>query len=177
MTPREPKCATIDGRECRLPAAAVARIVADDLEQTDALSFAREWIRTDAAFCAIMGPTGIGKTVAAWHLLVRERGVCATARDVSDAYTHEGSRRRRDELETRRLLVIDEIGTERDEDAASAALFELIDARQRGTLKTLLLGNLTVAAFVARYGERTIARIRESGRIVGLASDSMRVAR
>lgn len=81
-----------------------------------------------------------------------------------------------DQLLFSKFLIIDDLGVEFfDVKGSYAALLdEVIDERYANARKTVLTTNLDVAAFKARYGERLIDRLRESGRFVNVSTPSLR---
>lgn len=177
-----------------------ARVLDDALDETDALRATRAWLAKatqtpdpDRNVLALCGPRGLGKTIAAAWALSRRGGVYATVetylrdherwlRDRS--YDDETSQatQRMERYRTAHLVVLDEIGTERNAEAMRAAFFRLMDHRQsRRRQLTILLTNLSRADFVARlergvYDERTTDRFRRDLWAVGLAGESMRRA-
>lgn len=135
---------------------------------SDALPQVHEWLGTDLTnaykpVLVLAGRTGVGKTVAAAAALADLGGeflkatqLLVAMRDHSDHY--EMQRR----LRTSRLVVVDDIGTERDPDALGSALYELIDSRLDDfDRRTLLTTNLTPEQLFQRLDERTADRLRE----------------
>ena len=132
----------------------------------------------------LSGSRGCGKTTAAaWWLLQRR----APARYVStrppqfvDAAAltrwprYDDGRMR--ELELAAALVVDDLGMEYDDKHGAFRSFVdgLVNARYAKELPTVITTNLPAADFKARYGERIADRIREAGRFVELAGESLR---
>jgi DNA replication protein DnaC len=73
------------------------------------------------------------------------------------------------------LLVLDDLGTERPDDARFAeGLFRLIDERQDQDHRTLITTNLRRADIRPRYGDRIADRLNHIGRAVEIKGASMR---
>ena len=130
-------------------------------------------------FCWLAGPKGYGKTVAACMAVAKERGRYMTAEMVRRAFCQET----REAMELRdyathcRLLVVDDMGTERNASEladAESVLFHLVNARQGKGRLTILTGNLNEADIYRVYGERTLARICHQGAIVPVKGRDMR---
>lgn len=118
------------------------------------------WMATHTPCLALFGPTGTGKTVSAAWALARITGRYLCAPDLCDLYV--GGVRQRSEYRLcvdSPLLVIDELGTELDAGVAAAVLHDVVNRRQTSRRRTILLGNLSRAAFVARYDARTLDRL------------------
>lgn len=159
-------------------------LVDDKLDTTKALWATRRWVtyqrgtirpRGPRPILGLMGAMGSGKTVAAGWLVLHEGAryieaaeVCriAAARWGDDL---EAWRR----LQRQRVLVIDEVGTEPDAEAAAAAYRELLNKRQ-GDRLTLLLGNMDKKTLRARLDPRTVDRLRERALVIELDGESLR---
>lgn len=136
----------------------------------------------------VCGPVGVGKSTAAAWCLARSWGVYVTMTTLlADFATWK--RGHRDERNTgnfaryRRaaFLVLDEVGTERDDaaDAAREAMFALVDARQSKRCETLVLSNLTATQMRDRirdgvYDIRSADRLRAMATLVGVTGASLR---
>lgn len=146
----------------------------------------------------LLGDPGNGKTLALWYAMnwaslwfaelpqaeydaIRQRYLtCAiydyrelAAQRISDVGVFN------DAIHSGRVLVVDEIGAEvvGQKSGWQQETFELlIDARYRNRLPTLLAGNLSRAAFKARYGERVVDRLREWADTIELSAASYRPA-
>jgi DNA replication protein DnaC len=79
-------------------------------------------------------------------------------------------------LERCSILVIDDLGMEYADEKGSflATLDGIFNARYANKLRTVITTNLNRGSFKPRYGERIADRIRESGRFVELAGESLR---
>jgi hypothetical protein len=73
-------------------------------------------------------------------------------------------------------LVVDDLGAEYQDvrGALQSRLDWLIEQRHARMKRTVITTNLNAKDFAARYGERIIDRLRESGRWYGLSGKSMR---
>lgn len=129
-----------------------------------------------ARFLWLAGSRGTGKTVAALWGLVEVGGRYATAEDVRRAYSqeHDEARALRPRLTECALLIVDDIGTARDEHSEERALFELLNSRQGGQRQTILTGNLSRAAVSQRFGGRVLDRVFHSGRVIDCGTVSLR---
>lgn len=140
----------------------------DELTATKMLASVQAWMgRNDVAPVLILsGGPGVGKTVAAaWALA--SMASSAHADDFVKASTiarwfsaQFGEMVEWAEAAKRRpLLIVDDVGAEADPIQMSAALLELIDARQHSALRnrTILTTNLSPKAFANRYPDPRLA--------------------
>lgn len=72
------------------------------------------------------------------------------------------------------LLVIDEIGVQYGTDGEQTILFEVLDARYRAMLPTILLTNQDAAGLKAFLGERTYDRLTETCKWIAFDWESYR---
>jgi DNA replication protein DnaC len=137
-----------------------AQAIVDDAPQaTRALELVQAWLISPRPMLVLLGEPGQGKTVAAAWGLARIQGRYVRAQDLCDMRANWRERNTyRYHLRTG-MLVLDELGTERDESAARDTLQDVVDARQRLPRRTLILGNLTKAQLVERYDKRTLSRL------------------
>ena len=150
----------------------VLGLVSGELEETPAL-----WAVRDAkpGIVCLSGGPGVGKTIAAGRWLW-ERG---RGRFMKSARLARVNRYDRDEMRqllAQPALVLDDLGTEFVDNKGNfhAIVDELIDYRYDYGLPLVITTNLSGVDFKARYEERIADRIRESGRFVEIAGDSMR---
>ena len=132
----------------------------------------------------LSGPVGCGKTTAAAQWLCRAREAPSWLETQPPLFlpvaqferTSRYSAQAMSRMERARALVLDDLGAEYldDKGAFVALLDSLIDARYRDLRPTVITTNLHASQFAARYGERTVDRIRERGRFVELAGESQR---
>lgn len=147
--------------------AADAELVANGaLEPTRVLRATRVWLDGASPLLLQSGPPGRGKTLAAADALVRLPGSYVRAGTLARLFmaSYGSEVQEREELvRAPRLLVIDDVGTERNADAMGSALVEVLDARRRGQ-RNLWITNLSRAAFEQRYPDaRLHSRIAQSG--------------
>lgn len=128
-----------------------------------------------ARFLWLTGARGVGKTVAALWAISEVGGLCASAEEVRRAYSQEHAEAQalRPRLERCGLLVVDDVGTAKDEADEERALFELLNRRQGGR-QTILTGNLSRSEVSRRFAGRVLDRIFHSGRVVDCGSKSLR---
>jgi hypothetical protein len=136
------------------------------------------------------GPLGVGKTVAAAHVLananpqrivgtwssqehpifVHAESVFAGAKLIGE---HDKTMRRK--LERAQVLVIDDLGLEKDPRRTFQPYMDwLINTRYGGDGWTVLTTNLTVEDFRKRYGERIYDRLRHRACWYEIAHESLR---
>jgi chromosomal replication initiation ATPase DnaA len=131
-----------------------------------ALEAVASWLPSPVPWLMLLGSTGRGKTLAAGWALVQRGGRYVGARELERVATA----RYGDEaelfsklLETR-LLVVDDIGRERDAGNMTAALLDLVDERRKRGQKTIAIANIAKAAFLELYAdERLLSRLNEPG--------------
>jgi DNA replication protein DnaC len=136
---------------------------------------ARAALQDARGFVVLIGGVGCGKTVAAaeW-LLGRKWGLWVSAIRLARWPRYDDAEVRK--LTMAHSLVIDDLGREfLDEKGSFLALFdELVDERHQASRPTVATANMTAEAFVARYGERTVSRIRQAGAVVNVDGADMR---
>lgn len=155
----------------RLTESGIAALVHDRSEDTRALQLVRPWVaKNSRPMLVLLGDMGVGKTHAAAWALSRKPGRYIRARDLVEL-GHGGRSDRAHFWEALRteLLVIDELGLERDETEARDTLQDVVDARQRLPRRTLLLGNLTAKELADRYDARTLDRMGAKSDDAGIA--------
>lgn len=169
--------------ECgiRIAAKAHAPLMLDCLKPTDALSRVKDWVTKseDGALLALVGGTGVGKTVAAAWALLQVGGEAVRSDELSflSGSNYSADRDRfREIVTTRGLLVVDDVGTERDEAKARHGLFDLVDIRQGKGMRTLLTSNVTAEVLRSRLCERTLSRLRAVGGQYSCKGTDMREA-
>jgi len=156
-------------RALKLPitAADERRLVAGELVDTKFLRNVRTWLATDRPWIVLSGPVGRGKTIAAGEACARERrkSYYVGARELERIFTArygDEVEQQRALIECRGVLVIDDVGRERDAGGMTAALRELVDGRRGRGAKSIAITNLSVEQFQQRYpDERLWSRITE----------------
>lgn len=155
----------------RLDAAAAKALIEDTLAyDVRALELVRAWLPSPRAMLVLLSEEpGLGKTTAAAWALSRLPGRYVRAQELSELRASTRERGRYERLVRGELLVIDELGTERDAVDARDVLQDVVDVRQRLPRRTLLLGNLSKQAFEQRYDKRTLDRLGVGSDEVGIA--------
>jgi DNA replication protein DnaC len=159
-------------RAARIKAFGVSITSADEdliarraLDETRSLKAVRTWSETDKPLIVLTGKCGVGKTVAAACALMELGGDYVRALDLARLFLAQFG----DEVEQREkliagegVLVIDDIGTERNAEAMGVGLVEVLDARRRGQ-RNVWCTNLSKADFLARFpDERLHSRLAQS---------------
>lgn len=145
-----------------------------------------------ARFLLLLGDRGVGKSVAAGHVLrefSREHRWDAMATGTpqpavwlqASALTRVTAWDRADQellrsVERAQLLVLDDLGDECTEVGLSLTRDALLE-RHTKARRTVLTSNLTPESFKARYGEALADRIRSSGMVPVLFGKSLRKPR
>lgn len=126
-------------------------------------------------YCWLAGGLGRGKTVAACLAIAIERGRYVTAEQLWLAYSAKTTEAAelRHHMTHCHLLVVDDIGTERDGNAKHA-IHQLVNARQGKGRLTIFTGNGTEQEVRASLDPRTLARIEHQGGIVECKGENMR---
>lgn len=135
------------------------------------------WNRTRLPFLFLLGTVGRGKTYASAIALALRGGMYFRARWLEQVFAANfgESVRRQESAFTSRLLVVDDIGTERNSESMAQALADIIDARQGGGSKTIVVANLTKRQLEERYfDERTLSRLSRIAKYIGDDGDDMR---
>lgn len=141
------------------------------LEQTTAVETAGEWVsdwhnpdtrRRQGLLLA--GAVGAGKTTIAsalahdtdpyayWH-------VVDLLQWLMDGYTSGEFSHRFNTVSRRKLLVLDDLGVERDTDGQLDLVVKLLDLRHRNSTHTVVTTNLPSAQRANRYGHRIESRL------------------
>jgi len=160
----------------------VDAIVDNALDRTTpALSAARTWLEERRAkrakpILVLLSGIGVGKTVAAAWLAAQTGGAYVKMRDFAHLYRagFGEDAARFQELLSAKLLIIDELTTERDVDLGRAALHEVVDERGSKDRGLVLIANRTRQEIAERYDARTIDRLRENATAIDLPGKSMR---
>jgi hypothetical protein len=132
------------------------------------------WLERGAAKPTVLlsGPTGRGKTVAAWYALATYGGVYLRCGDVepTDRWAELRVRAARS-----RLLVVDDL-TERLTAWQAAQLADVIERRHDEGLRTLLTSNLPEAKVEAVLGARVVSRLGQ-GAVIEVEGADLRSGR
>lgn len=178
----------------------IPRLERDECLPTRPLAIVKRWVaahrrpsvaRPPPSWLFMCGGRGVGKTVAAGWTIAQIGGAYTTMLGLLEEYQARSKRQNRDgddpfprRLERAGLVVLDELGAERDEHAALAreVVFRLVSRRQSRRRMTLVLTNDDVAACRQRfasgvYDERAHDRLQPMAAWVECAGESMRRAR
>lgn len=184
--------------ETRLREAGVPKrfraILAVDLRPTDGLRAARDYTAdldghvADGQGLILRGPVGVGKTVAALHIVgeCAQRSVpawfarCSSLLDDISASGRFSQGSKFDELRLRLekavVLVLDDFGQERGDSWAERQLETIIARRYDDQLPVVVTTNLTGEEMAGKYSERILDRLQHTCRIVTLKGQSFREA-
>lgn len=134
----------------------------------------------------LFGTTGIGKSFLT-HCIAREimnsihSVLYLTATDFFDALLSKAIGRTDESLnlyeqiQECELLIIDDLGTERNTEFVVSQLFVCLNDRILNQKSTIISTNLTLDEIKANYTERTFSRISNHYRILRLAGDDIRI--
>lgn len=183
---RERRTSVIDQLEGRIPSHMQRLIREGAFEDTSAVKAVRAWLQSErpTPILVLVGGAGSGKTVAGICALCMSGGAFVRASDLAKRMDPWGQDREQHQpLDIRhRLIVLDDLGTERERDERFlSCLDEFVDARQgtyRGRqLLTLITTNVPAKSLRTRYGDRVADRLSGSGTAVALTDESMRGGR
>ena len=134
----------------------------------------------------LFGTTGIGKTFLT-HCIAREimnsihSVLYLTATEFFDALLSKALGRTDEsvnlyeQIQECDLLIIDDLGTERNTEFVISQLFVCLNERILNQKSTIISTNLTLDEIKANYTERTFSRISNHYRILRLAGDDIRI--
>ena len=134
----------------------------------------------------LFGTTGIGKTFLT-HCIAKEimnsihSVLYLTATDFFDALLSKALGRTDESLNLYEqiqecdLLIIDDLGTERNTEFVISQLFVCLNDRILNQKSTIISTNLTLDEIKSNYTERTFSRISNHYRILRLAGDDIRI--
>ena len=80
-----------------------------------------------------------------------------------------------EQIQTCDLLIIDDLGTERNTDFVVSQLFVCLNDRILNNRSTIISTNLTLEKIKSNYTERTFSRISNHYKILRLAGDDIRI--
>ena len=122
--------------------------------------------------------TAIGESLADNCVTVRYTTIPDLMRRLRASYARNAEESEQeiiDALETTRVLILDEVGTDRSSDHDLRVLQELIDYRYRELQSTIVISNLPMDELAAAIGERIVDRLRETSVVVAFNWSSHRV--
>jgi len=155
------------------------------VEETRCVQLVREYRPrvVDGRALVLLGPTGVGKTVATVALLdsllpdlqVRQRYEFGPTllRHLSGFSTRDQAFER---CERARLLVIDDLPCHGDEDRAAGLLEELLVVREAEQRPTVITSNVAPQRLDTLLGDRVRDRLRAWGTVEAVAGPSLRRA-
>lgn len=129
----------------------------------------------------LLGAMGTGKTVAIAeqasmsesyrYLRSQKLALLAKSSYSTEVEAYEST------LQFPGLLIIDEVGFERDKDSATQAIHEAVDMRKWCSRPLVLISNLSVDQFKQTFDARTVDRLREYGMVKTIGAASLRGAK
>lgn len=134
----------------------------------------------------IFGNTGVGKTFLT-HCIAREvmqashSVLYLTATELFDAlldkafHQTDESLNLYEQIQECELLIIDDLGTERNTDFVISQLFVCLNERILNQKSTIISTNLTLNEIKSNYTERTFSRISNHYKVLRLAGDDIRI--
>ncbi len=154
----------------------IREVLITSFKPTAATQAVDEWLAASKRLLLLAGSFGTGKSVAAGYAIKRTPGRWMHASEIKKAagFKHED---RMKELETCRLLVIDDLGSEFNDGSgwARAALTELLLVRYDEGRPTVMTSNLDGKAWKAYADPRIADRLGGNlGHVFGTAGASMR---
>jgi len=166
----------------------IVRCLESDPRTTPAMDAAKRW--TKGTFLCLSGESGVGKSVAAGWLISRgPLGPCPFTQPQgyeAHSYWPHGPRWTRatdlargfDELpgEVRRasVLVIDDLGDEKNDEHSRSRLSSLLSERDDLQARTVITTNLNSATLAHRYGVRFVDRIKGHGFLTAIRGETLR---
>ena len=122
----------------------------------------------------LSGGVGAGKTLLASAIIDKacSRLDCriiefmTMVKKIRDTYSNNQGKTERElikQYSSYDLLVIDEIGVQKNSEDEKILIFEILDARYKEMLPTVLISNMDMKGIESAVGSRIIDRLRESG--------------
>lgn len=149
------------------------------------MNFIRDF-DTEHGNLLLFGNTGIGKTFLS-HCIAKEvmdslhSVLYLTASEFFDALLEKALNRNDEscllyeQIHLCDLLIIDDLGTERNTDFVVSQLFVCLNDRILNRKSTIISTNLTLEEIKTNYTERTFSRISNHYKILRLAGDDIRI--
>lgn len=131
------------------------RLGLDDLDTTPHLAAVQRWWQGDKAVLVLMGTVGMGKTVAACWALGRLGGVFLRATDMWRPFQAFDPREQQRVLSCR-VLVLDDLGREKDPAKSVEWLESIVDGRRSNGRRTIITTNLDPKGLRARYPDERL---------------------
>ena len=151
----------------------------------ECMNFIRDF-DTEHGNLLLFGNTGIGKTFLS-HCIAKEvmdslhSVLYLTASEFFDALLEKALNRNDEscllyeQIHLCDLLIIDDLGTERNTDFVVSQLFVCLNDRILNRKSTIISTNLTLEEIKTNYTERTFSRISNHYKILRLAGDDIRI--
>ena len=149
-------------------------------------TFASDTVNAEKNNLLIFGNTGVGKTFLT-HCIAREimqtghSVLYLTATEFFDAlldkafHQNDESLNLYEQIQECELLIIDDLGTERNTDFVISQLFVCLNNRILNQKSTMISTNLTLNEIKSNYTERTFSRISNHYKVLRLAGDDIRI--
>jgi hypothetical protein len=150
----------------------------EDPRAREAWARVSTWLELDSPFLVLQGEQGSGKTCAVLGAVGELGGRVVGILDVVRAWRNETPEAQalRDVILGVPFLVVEDVGTEREEEIAAVALHAVVDRRQ-SRRRTAITTNLDRPLLEARYDPRTLARLDHSGVWCSLRTKNLRRGR
>lgn len=143
--------------------------------QTRAMAHARRWLESGTPSLVLLGGVGSGKSAAAaWTLLRLRAQDCGLFVGAAKLARMSKFDCEWDHILEIPRLVVDDLGVEARSDFSQERLFELVNARLDGRLRTVFTSNLGADAIKSRYGRRVESRLRANAQISGVGDVDLR---
>jgi DNA replication protein DnaC len=138
-----------------------------------------KWLDSGHLHLALRGPVGTGKSyaLAAIGHAALARGIRPRMWSMADLIADlrpGGDDRLFDKAATCDVLLLDDIGVEKDTDWTGEVMGRLIDARSRNKRRTAWSTNLPYPTMVERYGSRLVDRMIDDAVLVTIEGPSRR---
>lgn len=160
-----------------IPAEMVEKVASDNFIKTKTVNAALSWLFSTKPFLFLLGSVGRGKTVASAVILAQRPGFYIRVQVVESLFNQKYGIfvDNQNALLDKRLLVVDDLGTEKDPGSFTATLQRIVDSRQGGKFKTLFTSNLSKDKIFERYPDkRLISRLNQLALFIMDIGDDMR---
>lgn len=155
-----------------------AYVLRNECMETRCISAVEGWLGRKDQYLGLFGTAGCGKTVACAWAIAERGGVYVIAKRLERLFLaqfgealHEQDRI----METRGILVLDDIGTELDSARFMSTLYEVLNSRQGSGRRTIITANMPLGAFKKRYDDpRLLSRLNRAV-FVGNTGKDLRV--
>lgn len=149
----------------------------NSLHHSKSLEFVEGWLEQRTLYLALLGTVGCGKTLACAYAIAEVGGLYTTAKRVERVFLAQfGTALAEQEhiMNKNGLLVIDDVGTELNQQTFASSLFEVLNARQGAGRRTILTANMPKKDFEQRYTDaRLLSRLKRAD-VVGYTDEDRR---